>query len=426
MLSSKILALIGPYVDTAGKIIKDIPAPVVRDLVKYFCFETDAELKHQAKNTIWELISQKGIFPASINDVYMRRAKNELPHTFTVPAFNVRGITFDIAKEIFAVAKETSTEYFVFELSRSEMGYTGQDCEEYATCVLGAALASNHAGPVYIQGDHFQTKPKAEGVIEEGEVEKLKLLIDQALQNGIYNIDIDASTLVNLSAPTLEEQQKENIKYTLELAKYVREKQPKGIEVSIGGEIGHIGGKNSTLKELDTFLTGFYAQWDKHTTGLSKVSIQSGTSHGGNVMSDGKVHPAEVDFVLLENAGDFVRSKFSIGGVVQHGASTQPHDFFSQLPQHKVLEVHLATGLQNAVFDAQSFPQELKKEMYAWIKDNKQDECKADWSQDQFIYKLRKKCWGTFKQELWDANLDLTDLNTLLLGYFSVLNQVAK
>jgi fructose/tagatose bisphosphate aldolase len=306
------------------------------------------------------------------------------------------------------------------------MGYTGQDCEEYATCVLGAALASNHAGPVYIQGDHFQTKPKAEGVIEEGEVEKLKLLIDQALQNGIYNIDIDASTLVNLSAPTLEEQQKENIKYTLELAKYVREKQPKGIEVSIGGEIGHIGGKNSTLKELDTFLTGFYAQWDKHTTGLSKVSIQSGTSHGGNVMSDGKVHPAEVDFVLLENAGDFVRSKFSIGGVVQHGASTQPHDFFSQLPQHKVLEVHLATGLQNAVFDAQSFPQELKKEMYAWIKDNKQDECKADWSEDQFMYKLRKKCWGTFKQELWDANLDLTDLNTLLLGYFSVLNQVAK
>ncbi|MEN9389194.1 MAG: hypothetical protein RLY61_278 [Candidatus Parcubacteria bacterium] len=426
MPSSKILALLGPYVDNTGKLVKDLPSEVVRALVKEYVFETDTALKQQAKNTIWDLCLQKNIFPSSINDIYMKRAHNQLPHTFTVPAFNIRGITFDIAKEIFAVAKETDTSYFIFELSRSEMGYTGQDCEEYATCVLGAALAANYVGPVYLQGDHFQTKPIAEGVIEDGEVEKLKLLIDKALQNGFYNIDIDASTLVNLSAPTLEEQQRENIKYTLELAKYIRENQPDGIEVSIGGEIGHIGGKNSTLKELDTFLTGFYAQWDKGIPGLSKVSIQSGTSHGGTVLATGKVHPAEVDFGLLENAGDFVRSKFKVGGVVQHGASTQPHDFFSQLPQHKVLEVHLATGLQNAVFDSQNFPPALKKEMYAWIKLEKKSECKEDWNEDQFMYKLRKKCWGTFKKELWDASLDLGDLNSLLLGYFSALKIIEK
>ena len=426
MLSSKILTLLSPHVDSEGKIVSSLPRKTIRDLVSYFIFETNTSLKQEAKHVLWELCAQSGIFPASINDVYMQRARNELPHTFTVPAFNIRGLTFDIAGVVFEVASKTNTQHFIFELSRSEMGYTAQDCEEYATCVLGAALASGYSGPVYIQGDHFQTKPIAEGVIEEGEVEKLKALIDSALANGFYNIDIDASTLVNLSAATLEEQQRENIKHTLILAKYVREKQPSGIEVSIGGEIGHIGGKNSTLKELDTFLSGFYAEWDRQTTGLSKVSIQSGTSHGGNVLADGKVHPAEVDFTLLENAGDFVRSKYGIGGVVQHGASTQPEEFFKELPKHKVLEVHLATGLQNAVFDDPMFPKDLKDNMYAWIQAEKKDERSADWSDEQFIYKTRKKCWGRFKKDLWDLDLSLEELKKLLLRYFEALNQLAK
>ena len=424
MLSSKILSLIEPYVDNNDQLVKNLPATVVRELISSYVFEDDAIEKNLIKDKIWDFCAQKRIFPASINDVYMDRARGVLPHTFTVPAFNIRGITFDVSCKIFEVARQTNTKHFIFELSRSEMGYTGQDCQEYATCVLSAALASGYTGPVYIQGDHFQTKAKAEGVIEEGEIEKLKKLIDVALDNGFYNIDIDASTLVDLSADTLEEQQKENIKYTLELASYVRENQPKGVEVSIGGEIGHIGGRNSTLKELDTFLTGFYKRWDNNLIGLSKVSIQSGTSHGGNVALDGKVHPAAVDFSLLENAGDFVRQKYGIGGVVQHGASTPPSTFFTQLPIHKVLEVHLATGLQNAIFDSEYFPSDLKKQMYEWIRKEKREEFKEGWSDEQFMYKLRKKCWGTFKKQLWDANLNLDDLNTLLMQYFLSLKMV--
>ena len=48
----------------------------------------------------------------------------------------------------------------IFELARSEMGYTDQRPAEYAACVLGAAIAEGYQGPVFIQGDHFQISAK--------------------------------------------------------------------------------------------------------------------------------------------------------------------------------------------------------------------------------------------------------------------------
>ncbi len=423
MVSSKILTLIAPFVDDKGMLtVKSVPFNVVKSIVEEYLFTQDPVVKNEAKTVIWDFCSQVGIFPASINNIYRQRANETLPHNFTVPAINVRGLTFFVAGEIIKAASATNTKHFIFELSRSEMRYTDQNWEGYATCVLAGALSVGYTGPVYIQGDHFQAKPAAEGVIAEGEVEAIKSLIDEAIKNGVYNIDIDSSTLVNLSASTIEEQQRENIKYTLEFAKYIRLHEPKDIQISIGGEIGHIGGKNSTVEELNVFLTGFNEGWDKTHYGLSKVSIQSGTSHGGTVLGDGSIAPATVDYDLLLSASRLCRQNFEVGGVVQHGASTQPMGFFTELPKHEVLEVHLATGIQNVIFDSKSFPQELKQAMSNWILDKKLDERKKDWSDEQFIYKTRKKCWGEFKKELWDANLDLTDLQTLLTGYFKALS----
>ncbi len=53
----------------------------------------------------------------------------------------------------------------------------------------------------------------------------------------------------------------------------------------VGGEIGEVGGHNSTEEELRAYLDGFKAKLSKHgkLTGLSKISIQTGTSHGGVV-----------------------------------------------------------------------------------------------------------------------------------------------
>ena len=37
----------------------------------------------------------------------------------------------------------------------------------------------------------------------------------------------------------------------------IRDLEPAGITISVGGEIGEVGGKNSTVEELRAFMDGY-------------------------------------------------------------------------------------------------------------------------------------------------------------------------
>src|SRR6185503_9551871 len=91
----------------------------------------------------------------------------------------------------------------------------------------------------------------------QGQIDEIELSIKDALAAGFYNIDIDASTLVDLSLPTKDEQQKDNFEMTALLTKFIRDKQPAGITVAIGGEIGHIGDTNSDVDDFKAFMKGY-------------------------------------------------------------------------------------------------------------------------------------------------------------------------
>lgn len=374
----------------------------VENLIVESVFSPNIQKKRLARSAIWQSAQKHNIYPASMHYLYTAMAQNDFAAKFTVPAMNIRTLTFDLARAVFRQAKKQKVGFFVFEIARSEMGYTFQSPEEYSTCIMAAALAENWNGPVFIQGDHFQPKAHSLGVAKAGEIDILKKLIDEALRAGFYNIDIDTSTLVDLEKSTIEEQQLPNILNTLELAKYIRQKQPSGVTVSIGGEIGHIGGKNSTTEEFETYIQGFLSQWPSEKPGLSKISIQTGTSHGGTVDASGKVQNVEVDYELLTKVTKIAREKFGMGGAVQHGASTLSDEQIAKLPKADAIEVHFATGFQNLILDSPHFPQDLKGEMYAYIEKNNSSERKEGWTDEQFHYKIRKKALGPFKQKIWD------------------------
>ncbi|PIU54645.1 MAG: aldolase, partial [Deltaproteobacteria bacterium CG07_land_8_20_14_0_80_38_7] len=212
----------------------------------------------------------------------------------------------------------------------------------------------NYKGPVFIQGDHFQVNAKKFAKDPKAELASLKQLIEEAITAGFYNIDIDASTLVDLSKSEITDQQKPNFTITAELAKFIRSLEPKNITISIGGEIGEVGGSNSTEEELNFFIEGFNGIMSLDTkntpAGLSKVSIQTGTTHGGVVLANGSIAKVKMDLDTLEKLGDVARENFKIGGVVQHGASTLPESAFDNFPKRETLEVHLATAFQNTIY----------------------------------------------------------------------------
>ncbi|MBI4686151.1 MAG: class II fructose-bisphosphate aldolase [Nitrospirae bacterium] len=348
---------------------------------------------------IKEAAKAAGAVPASIQDLYEEMGRNY--PGFTVPAINIRGLTYDTAKAIFRKVNEVNAGALIFEIARSEIGYTKQRPLEYSTVVLAAAVSEGFTGPVFIQGDHFQLVRKNYLADPKPETDYVKGLIKEAIEAEFYNIDIDSSTLVDIDKPTTKEQQRPNFQMTKELAAYIREIQPKGINVSIGGEIGEIGGKNSNPEELRAYLDGFKEIF-KAGKGLSKLSVQTGTSHGGVVLPDGTLAKVKIDFDTLRTLSDMARKEYSLSGCVQHGASTLPEEAFHMFPETGTSEVHLATGFQNIMYDSASMPKEFKDEVYEFIKKEYAKEWKEGQTEEQFIYSTRKKGFGPLKKKWWD------------------------
>lgn len=360
---------------------------------------SEEEVKEAARFIIREAAYDLGLYPSSIQELYEAKGKGEMPET-TVPAINVRGLTYDVCRAVVRSAKKNNSGTFIFELARSEMGYTEQPPDEYATVVIAACLREGYRGPVFIQGDHFQVKKDT-----QEEIKNVKLFIKKSLRAGFYNIDLDTSTLVDLSKPTVYEQQRRNFEVAAELTSFVREIEPEGVTVSLGGEIGEIGGKNSTEEELRAYLKGLKDELNKvslNIKGVSKIAIQTGTTHGGVPLPDGSIAEANLDFETLEKLSNIVIKDYGLAGCVQHGASTLPSEAFYHFPRTRTAEVHLATEYQNMIYDHPIFPENLKEEVYGHLKKAHANEWKEGQSEEQFIYKTRKKGFGPFKKKFWD------------------------
>lgn len=378
-------------------------------LVYNAVFNKDAAIKNMSRWIIRGTSNTLGIVSSSIQSLYEAVGKKQF-RGFTVPAINIRGMTYDTARSIFRAAKKNHAGAFIFEIARSEIGYTDQRPAEYASVVLAAAIREGYEDPVFIQGDHFQINARFYEKDKDAEINKVKGLIKEAIEAGFYNIDIDTSTLVDLSKPTITEQQRLNFEFAAELTSYIRSLEPEKITISVGGEIGEVGKKNSTVEELRAFMDGYIstlAAKGKGLKGISKISVQTGTTHGGVPLPDGTVAKIKLDFDTLKNLSRVAIDEYGISGAVQHGASTLPPDAFDKFPETATSEVHLATEFQNMIYENSLFPKDFKNEIYEFLRKTYSSERKEGETDEQFIYKTRKNGFGVFKERFWNLPIDI-------------------
>src|SRR5262249_56837803 len=141
----------------------------------------------------------------------------------------------------------------ICEIARSEIAYTDQRPGEYAFVMLGAALREGVSGPLFIQGDHFQVNAKRYAADPAAELKAVQDLTGEAVAAGFYNIDVDTSTLVDLSRAGHEAQQELNGGLCAALTAYIRAREPRGVTVSVGGGGGGGGGEESAPREVGAF-----------------------------------------------------------------------------------------------------------------------------------------------------------------------------
>ena len=398
------------HIEGERVVIDDVEAfrsTAIKDIAWSATFSESEEVVEAARWMVWEASQELNVRSASIHELYMARSRDEYSG-WSEPAINLRTQVFDMAAAGCRAAMELGAGSPIWELARSEQAYTFQRPGEYITSVLAGAIHAGWEGPIFIQGDHYQWNAKNYAKDPDQVTEALHQATLNAMSVGYGNIDIDSSTLVDLSFDTLDEQQKENYTRAAELAALIRENEE--LTISIGGEIGEVGKANSSPEELRAYLDGFNkdfaARAGSDAIGLSKVSVQTGTSHGGVPTADGKVAEVALDFDVLLELGKVAR-EYGLAGAVQHGASTLPDDLFHKFPEAETAEVHLATGFQNFLYEHELFPAELYARVEAWVNAECADERSEGQTDVQFVYKTRKKALGPIKRELWD--LDVKD-----------------
>ena len=395
------------------------------DLVKNAVLNENKEIRGYSRFIIKSIAQQMGIIPASIQGLYEARGQGK-NQGYTVPAINIRGLPYEMTQAIFRTVHALDCGAFIFEIAKSEIGYTHQRPHELMAVILAAAIKEGYRGPVFVQGDHFQVNAAKYHQDQKKELNGLKDLIREAISAGFYNIDIDTSTLVTLDPSDVNEQQRLNYEVGVELTRHVRDHEPEGVTISVGGEIGEVGKENSNEAELRAYMDNFneqLAKVNKAYKGISKISIQTGTSHGGVPLPDGTVADVMLDFDTLENLSRISREQYHLAGAVQHGASTLPADLFHKFPELETAEIHLATNFQNMIYDSKHFPGDFKEELYQHLRKAFADEKKPGMTDEQFIYKTRKKGFGNpFKSRFWDLPMETkTALRKELEGEFNFL-----
>src|ERR687897_500497 len=344
-----------------------------------------------------------------------------------------------IATAVFAEGPERDAARWLIRVAAPKLGawpasihplYMAAGRGEYGNRTA-PAIKEGHQGPVFIQGDHYQISAKNWASDSDRELDALRELTSEAIAAGYLNIDIDASTIVDVSLPTLAEQQQLNAHLTAMFTEFIREQEPAGVIVSVGGEIGEVGQRNSTVQELHAFMTAYMTELQdrermlrRDLAGISKISVQTGTSHGGVVLPDGTIADVAVDFETLGQLSEVARIDYGLGGAVQHGASTLPEVAFGRFADANAIEVHLATAFQNQIFEHPVFPADLKDEIYAYLSANHADERKEGQTDAQFFYGARKRSFGPFKRQLWDLPVETRDrIADDLEASFSLLMQ---
>jgi fructose/tagatose bisphosphate aldolase len=328
------------------KNLQKFRAQTIDQLVWDAVFADSDEVRNGARWIIRRAGLETGVGPSSIHELYLAYGRKECGG-FAVPAINVRGLSYDVARAVIRAAQKKKVGAFIFELARTESGYTSQRPAEFAAVMIAAAIREEFEGPLFIQGDHYQVNPKKHAKsYPDLELQAIRDLCRESVEAGYYNIDIDTSTLVDYSKRDLQEQQRANFGTCAQFAAHVRSIEPQGVTVSLGGEIGEVGKKNSNERELDAYMHGFQEALRKlrpEAPGISKISVQTGTSHGGVVLPDGSMASVAIDFDTLRKLSAAARERYGLAGAVQHGASTLPADAFHKFVECGTAEVHLAT-----------------------------------------------------------------------------------
>jgi len=337
-------------------------------------------------------ISGKLIFNAlKDKNVIVMAANIRIQHT-------LRGI-MEAAKEMDAA--------MLFEIAKSEVGYTDQQPEEYARFCRQVAREIDFNTPYCIHGDHTTVSENTPAAIASAED-----LIRKEVEAGFTSFAIDASHNFDLNAKTTRGQLADNIEITIRLAKLIEKlMEAKGktrTDYSLECEVGEIGkidpetGKQelTTVDEAVTFIKALH----ENAVYPDLLAMNNGTIHGNVYDANGNIIPLlGIDDKRTREVANAIAP---LGvKIAQHGITGTPLELMNKLIDAGIVKGNVATNWQNIAIE--NLPADLVKRMEDWTMEKHGAAVKAkkpNMSDKEIIGKNIKHAIKPFKQEIADID----------------------
>ena len=350
---------------------------------------------------------------------------------FTVPAINVRVMAYDTARAIFRTAMAGRPGRIILEIARSEIAYTEQRPAEYVSVMIGAALREGYTLPALHPGRPLPGQPqevpgRSRGRGGRGEEAHRRGDRRGLLQHRRRHLDA--------GGPLARRRWRSSSARTTSARRrspaFIRGRSRAGVTVSVGGEIGEVGMKNSTVEELHAFMQGYNrsavrarqarrasarsrcrparrtAAWCCRTARIADVkldleALEAAQQGGARGVRAGRGGAARCEHAALQRVRQLPANR--------DGRDPPRH----QLPEHRLRPSQTAGGPEAADPD--------------WLDENAAGERKSGDTDEQFYYKARKKAIGPFKRELWGLPEDIrtaiaADLERTFAFLFEQLN----
>ncbi len=318
------------------KIIFDKGYPQVQD-IKEFMNKIDNLLNAKIMGdkdlliTAFYLISsiawKLNIYFSSLQKINKAQANHEISSQVKIFSMDVTEDSLVELRGLFKSMNLEKTKLLSLSINPKKMDQTW--FYRYITKILAAAILEEYSGPIFLQTDSIYFDPKEFDNNRDNLLENLKKSIQNAIKAGIYNLNIDASDLIDADKSVTSEKMLMNLKMVAMATNlWVRNYQPNGITVSISGKIGKGAGEFIQKDELKDYLKRLMKEGSRlrfNTPGddISKIIISYDPE---NKNSD--------DNLNLLNM--IAQKDFGLGGIV---INLEDLNNISQIKQLKINEV---------------------------------------------------------------------------------------
>lgn len=338
------------------------------------------------------------IHPASLYAFFDARGHNVIPR-MTVLAFNLRTLSFDLARACLRAAHRAQTNALVFQLSPREAFYSQQSWHEYASCILGAAIREGHIGPVFLQVDQLALRGNDENR------DDFTALVTETMDAGYFQYILDGTHLIDQRQPSEQDQLQDTLIACADASAFLRLQQPAGVTLSLGCEIPLSAEPNVTANFTRVFANSFLPALrsrGEHFENISKIALPTQTSVSDYPLPS---QLSALEFEIANEAGELLQRDFHLAGAALHDVSSMPEALFDRLREGGICEAHMGTRLQDLVLDQPAFPEELKARLYRWLDETHPVHSGRKRGPQEYI-ENRKFALGAFKRELWNLGSD--------------------